>query len=212
MNKIYDSLGQEIKVGDFVAAANGSYVRQEFGIVNKLGNKQNARVSRLDASQYTGSFVDSAGLVVINDIVTAMSEENREKFDEAAENVVLDHTRPKSTATPKYIVRISPKLNKGWVCSFQNDDELKAKSKMISQATGDSFVNGTGEVSRIQKGYFSDRKTVFVVDRYGRRRKSEWQLSLKSVTMLGIQDYIDNPDGFDLDIVNNLEPIDLRFW
>lgn len=212
MNKVIkDGLNQEINPGDIVAMANGSYVRQEFGIVTKLGNKNNARVINVFGySVEGGSYIDATGLVVITNLIDKLPQEKYDAIMKKKSEAVLDFTRPKSSNAPKYFVEISPNLKKGWVFSFTNSDELRQKGAKVRDLTGGRFEDRTGTVARTNVGDYANRRVGFLLSTY-HRKKSEWQLSLKSVTMLGLENYIDDEDGFSLDVVENLEPIS-RYW
>lgn len=209
MNDVISAIGQKIQVGDWVACANGSYVRQEFGIVTKLGNKQNARVHYLGGYYGSGNYVDAAGLVVINEIKGTMDEDKLEKFQKLDSEVELDYTRPKSSKAPKYMVLINPKENMAWVFSFQDEAE---RNRKMAAVRGGSSSYGIGVVHKDSRSsYFrKEGDPKFHLHRFC-NRKSDYELSMKSVKIMGVEGFIDDESGFNMSLVRDLEPIS-KHW
>ncbi|QDP60504.1 MAG: hypothetical protein GOVbin1096_132 [Prokaryotic dsDNA virus sp.] len=212
---IFDGLNQEITVGDVVAMANGSYVRQEFGIVTKLGNKNNARVASVfNYSCEGGTYIDASGLVVITNLVDKLPQEKLDKIREFKSKVVLDYTRPKTSNAPKFCVKISPNLGRGWVISFQDQQELRDKAAAIEEIIGGRFEDRAGYVHRDSRSHFYRKEgdPAFMLQRY-MGRKAEYELSMKSVKMLGLDGLIDDDNGFEFVNGENpeLAPID-KYW
>lgn len=215
MNPVFSAIGQEIQVGDWVLAANGSYVRQEIGVVTKLGNKNNARVSH-STYGHGGTFMDADGLVVVNDLKNSMPSDRSAKFLQIEEKAKehYDYTRPKSGNSRKFHVMISPNLKKGWVISFADDTERNSKVATIRDIIGGRYDDRHGYVIRYTK-YDRSLSRDSATTRFkllSRSAQFERKLSMKSVKELGLVDYIDDDSGFDFN--EDIELLDSigKYW
>lgn len=190
MNPVYDGLGQEIKVGDFVAMAQGSYVNQLFGFVTKLGNKGNARVSRSD---FEGQFIDASGLVVINSLLSNLPKDVQGKYAalKVEASKYFTEERPKASKAPRYRVFVNEKTGLAYVISFQNEYEKHKKM-------GDIDVSGYHcfNLRRVSRGYFTKTGRDLTFTRFGATNK-ELDLPFKVIRELDLISYIDFEDGFD---------------
>lgn len=192
-----DILGQEIQIGDMVAYCTGGYVKLDHGIVTKFGNANNCRANN--------AWVKSNAICVITDQFkgTGIYEELYEKHKDS-----FEYEKPKSGQGLKYRVVVYKAANIAFVISFADDSELTQKLQDIrsyvqTQFAGSYFYPGT--IYRVHDGRFGYSESCRIT-------KAKRTLSMKSIKQLGLENYLDNPNGFEISILKNNPAISGTVW
>lgn len=200
MKPVYDALGTEISVGDYVAFCSSGYVKQDVGVVTKLGNKNNALITT--STEYNGySYTDGKAIVIITATIPNLKPESRQKLEAIYNNAQnhFDYTRPKSGNSTKHLFIASHRLNRGWVISYQDDTEKTDKFKTIMEDNNLTYIDRNVVVRKpaFMSKLHGNYPVSFKATRY-HRKLSEERLSMKSLKEIGVDKYVDDFLGFEL--------------
>lgn len=179
---ITDKLGQEINLGDYVAYAQSGYVRIHHGVVTKFGNANNVKVNDCDWPSADACIVISKQ-VVDNQIAQDTISRHKEMITEV---------RPSGATKLKFGVVYSGVTDKLYVISFIGRETLDEAVGELSKRLGLTH-RPHKFVARHKPRWYSQSSHFFNLHAYP--SYTEKCLSRKALREIGMEEYIDNPDG-----------------